>query len=51
MRSKKRGWSLCTSLPTMTIRSARLRVSVSVEVIQPPVCSTLKLVYCASLKT
>ena len=28
--SKKRGWSLCTSLPAMMKRSARLRASVSV---------------------
>ena len=39
MRSKKRSCSLCTSLPTMTMRSARLRVSVSVDMTQPLVCT------------
>ena len=35
MRSKKRPCSLCTSLPMITKRSARLRASVSVDMIQP----------------
>ncbi len=48
MRSKKRRCSLCTSVPTMRRRSARLRTSVSVDMIQPLVCSTRKLRYCPS---
>ena len=47
MRSKKRGCSLRMSLPTMIRRSARLRVSVRVDVVQPALCSTLTLRYCA----
>ncbi len=50
MVSKKRGWSLWMSLPAMMKRSARLRVSVRVDIIQPVVCRILKLRYCASLK-
>src|SRR6476646_671560 len=45
MRSKKRGCSLRMSLPTMIKRSARFRVSVSVDVVQPALCSTLTLRY------
>ena len=48
--SKKRGWSVWMSLPAMMKRSPRLRASVSVVIIQPVVCSTLKLRYCASLR-
>ena len=47
--SKKRGWSLWMSLPAMMNRSARLRASVSVDMIQPDDCRILKLRYCASL--
>ena len=50
MRSKKRGCSLRMSLPTMIRRSARFRVSVRVDVVQPALCSTLTLRYCPSLK-
>ena len=38
------------SLPAMMKRSARLRASVSVDMIQPDVCRILKLRYCASLE-
>ena len=49
MRSKKRPCSLCTSLPTITKTSARLRASVSVVMIQPLICTTLMLRYWPSL--
>ena len=42
-RSKKRGCSLPRSAPTTITRSARLRVSVSVDMNQPLVCKTLVL--------
>ena len=50
MRSKKRGCSLRMSLPTTMMRSARFLVSVSVDVVQPVLCSTLILRYWPSLK-
>ncbi len=50
MRSKKRPCNSWTSVPTMMKRSARLRASVSVDMIQPLVCSTFKLRNCASLR-